>query len=241
MSAFDPESIDVVACDVFGTTVDWYSGVRDTAAEVFGPLGVDLDTATFADDWRAMYLPALEQVESGARPFANLDVLHRESLDRLLDGHGVDRLVGNDARERLVRAWHRLPAWPDAAEGLARLRGRYVVATLSNGGLAMQTRLMKTTGLPFDCILSADMMRTYKPALQTYRGAATLLDMDPARILMVAAHGWDIDGARGAGLRTAFLERPQEKGPHRNADRADDTTSDLAVTSFIDLAQQLGC
>ncbi|WP_199433491.1 haloacid dehalogenase type II [Qaidamihabitans albus] len=238
---FNRKSIRVIACDVFGTTVDWYTGVAEQAVEVFHDLGITLDAAAFAAEWRGRYLPSMRRVRDGERGWAYLDTLHRESLDDLLELHGVAGAVDDAARRRLVQAWHRLPAWPDAVDGLARLRGRYTVAALSNGGFALLTNLVKAAGLPFDCVVSAELARTYKPDARVYRTAAALLDVAPAEVLMVAAHGWDIDGARDAGLRTAFLERPQEKGPAGGADRATDSTSDLATSSFTGLADILGC
>ena len=241
MPEFKPTAIRVVACDIFGTTVDWRTGVTDQVAEIAAHYGVDLDAGAFADAWRDRYLPSMRRVNHGERDWTYLDTLHRESLDELLEEHGVAAVFNDAERSRLVHAWHRLPAWDDAAEGLSRLRARYVVATLSNGGFALLTTLIKAAALPFDCILSAELARTYKPAPRAYLTAADLLDVDPAEILMVAAHRWDIEGARDAGFRTAFLERPLEKGPHRTADRAADVTSDLTVTSFTDLAGALGC
>jgi 2-haloacid dehalogenase len=235
MSDFAAEGIRIIACDIFGTTVDWYSGVRDQVADVFGEHGVRLDAGEFTSAWRGRYLPSMRRVQDGEREWAYLDTLHRESLDTLLEEHGVS--LDQDARARLVRAWHRLPAWPDAAGDLARLRSRYVVAALSNGGFALMTNLIKSASLPFDCVLSAELARTYKPAPEVYRTAAGLLDVAPHEMLMVAAHGWDLDGARAAGLRTAFLVRPREKGPHQEADR--DVEADLSVTSFGELAERL--
>jgi 2-haloacid dehalogenase len=237
----DPAAIRVVACDIFGTTVDWRSGVADQVGEIASGHGVDLDAGAFADAWRDRYLPSMGRVNRGERGWAYLDTLHRESLDELLDSYGVADAFDDAARQRLVHAWHRLPAWEDAAAGLARLRRRYVVAALSNGGFALLTALVKAAALPFDCILSAELARSYKPAAAAYLTAAELLDVQPAQVLMVAAHRWDLDGARGAGLRTAFLERPLEKGPHGVADRAADVASDIAVTSFDQLAGILGC
>ncbi|GAB2687917.1 haloacid dehalogenase type II [Nocardia thraciensis] len=239
MTEFDTDSVHVVACDIFGTTVDWFTGVSEQAATEFRSAGVDLDAGAFTNAWRDMYLPAMQRVRDGERSWVYLDTLHRESLDTLLARHGVD--LDEAARARLVLAWHLLPAWPDAFAGLGRLRERYTLAALSNGGFALLTRLIKNEGLPFDCLVSAELARTYKPAPEVYRTAASLLDVDPARVLMVAAHIWDIDGARAAGLRTAFLERPDEKGPHRKADRPESTTSDLTVASFFELADLLGC
>ncbi|MFD6156150.1 haloacid dehalogenase type II [Nocardia sp. NPDC060256] len=239
MSEFDPTAIQVLACDIFGTTVDWFTGVSEQAAEVFRTAGVDLDAEVFTNAWRDMYVPAMQRVTNGERAWAYLDTLHRESLDQLLDRHGAD--LDEAARKRLVRAWHLLPAWPDSVAGLARLSDRYTLAALSNGGFALLTRLVKAAGLPFDCILSAELAQAYKPEPQVYRTAAGLLDVEPAQVLMVAAHTWDIYGAKAVGMRTAFLERPLEKGPDGKAGRAEDTQSDLTVTSFTELAETLGC
>ena len=224
----------MIACDIFGTTVDWYTGVTRQVGEI---LRVD-DPGGFAAEWRAMYQPSMARVRDGEREWAYLDTLHRESLDELVARHGVD--VGVADRERLVRAWHRLPAWPDSVSGLARLSLHYTLAALSNGGFALLTRLVKAADLRFDAIISAENARSYKPDPRVYRCAAELLDVPPSRVLMVAAHGWDIDGAREAGLRTAFLERPLEKGPHGRADRAEDVRSDLVVRSVPELAAVLG-
>jgi 2-haloacid dehalogenase len=142
-------------------------------------------------------------------------------------------------RRELVLAWHRLPAWPDSVAGLTRIRARYTTAALSNGGFALLTNLVKRAALPFDCILSAELARTYKPDAAVYRTAAALLDVSPEQVLMVAAHKWDLDGARAAGLRTAFVDRPREKGPHRQADRREDVECDVYAGSFVDLSAQL--
>lgn len=241
MAEFDPEAIRVVACDIFGTTVDWRTGVAEQVAEIAAARGVDLDAGGFADAWRDRYPPSMQRVNRAERDWAYLDTLHRESLDELLDEHGVAHAFDDLARQELVHTWHRLPAWEDAVEGLSRLRDRHVLVALSNGGFALLTHLVKAARLPFDAIVSAELARAYKPAARAYLTAAELLDVEPARILMVAAHAWDIDGARNAGLRTAFVERPREKGPHRTADRAADVTSDLAVSGFRELADTLGC
>ncbi|GAA5154862.1 MULTISPECIES: haloacid dehalogenase type II [Amycolatopsis] len=229
-------TIRVLAFDIFGTTVDWYTGVSRQAAEVFGELGVRLDPGAFALEWRDKYLPSMARVQHGEREWAYLDTLHRESLDELLAEHGVD--LDEAARQRLVHAWHRLPAWDDVPDGLQRLRKSYTVAALSNGGFALMTNLVKAANLPFDCILSAELARTYKPDARVYRTAASLLDVDPGEVLMVAAHGWDLAGAAAAGLRTAFVERPREKGPDREADK--DVDAEFSVHDFGELAERLG-
>jgi 2-haloacid dehalogenase len=225
------DGIRVIACDIFGTTVDWYTGVAEQVGDI---LRIE-DPGRFAGEWRDRYLPSMARVRDGERDWAYLDTLHRESLDELLATWKLD--VGVEARERLVKAWHRLPAWRDSVRGLARLSLHYQLAALSNGGFALLTNLVKAAGLPFDCILSAELARTYKPDPAVYRTAASLLDVHPSEMLMVAAHTWDIEGARKAGMRTAFLVRPKEKGPHQEADREAD--ADLTVDSFIELADVL--
>jgi len=241
MTQLPNEEVTVLAFDIFGTTVDWRTGVADQVADIAAQRGVALDAGAFADAWRDRYLPSMERVRHGERDWVYLDTLHRESLDQLLDLHGVADAFDEPARLRLVRAWHRLPAWDDAIDGLSRLRARYVIAALSNGGFALLTNLIKTAHLPFDCILSAELAHTYKPDPQVYRVAASLLDVAPERMMMVAAHARDIEGARSAGLRTAFLERPTEKGPERVADVASDATSDIAIHGLSELADTLGC
>ncbi|KAA2252718.1 haloacid dehalogenase type II [Solihabitans fulvus] len=234
------DQVRVLAFDIFGTTVDWWTGVSRQVDEIAAERGVELDGGAFAEAWRDRYAPSLRRVIVGEGPFATLDVLHRESLDDLLLAFGAADAFDEASRERLVRAWHRLPAWDDAVDGLSRLGRGYVVAALSNGGFALLTNLVKAAGLPFDCIISAELAGSYKPDPRVYRHAAGLLDVQPAQVLMVAAHGWDLAGAREAGMRTAFVERPVEKGPHREADRRADVDCDLAVAGFAELAEALG-
>jgi 2-haloacid dehalogenase len=225
--------IRVVTFDIFGTTVDWYTGVADQVA----PLLPNVDAGDFTQRWRDRYIPSMNRVRSRERDWVYLDTLHRESLDDLL--RELDVEADDDTRDQLVRAWHKLPAWPDSVSGLARIRTKYTTAALSNGGFALLSRLVKGAALPFDCILSAELAQTYKPDVAVYHTAARLLDVAPEQVLMVAAHKWDLDGARAAGLRTAFVNRPQEKGPDREADRPADVECDLYANSFLDLATQL--
>ncbi len=235
------DEVDVLAFDIFGTSVDWWTGITRQVAEITAARGIDVDAAAVAGAWRDRYLPSMARVRAGERPWTSLDALHRESLDDVLEGLGVADRCDESVRRQLVRCWYRLPAWPDVAAGVDRLRSRYLVVALSNGGFALLTHLVKDAGLRFDAILSSELARTYKPDPAVYRTAAGLLGVAPARMLLVACHEWDITGARAAGLHTAFLERPGEKGPHRTADRATDTPSDLAVRSVGELAAAVGC
>jgi len=171
----------------------------------------------------------------------NLDALHRRSADELLRELRLEKAFDNSAREELVRSWHRLPPWEDVHEGLTRLRRGYVVTALSNGGFALLTHLVKEAGLPFDCILSAELCEHYKPDKEAYLMAPRLLDVKPQEVMLVAAHKWDVDGAKTAGLRSAFVERPREKGPNGKADRLSDVSVDIGASDFLELAKKLGC
>lgn len=224
--------------DVFGTVVDWRGGI---AREV-DALGLGVDGAAFADAWRARYQPAMQRVRSGERPWVRLDVLHRENLDALLSELGLERRVDEPTRAALNLAWHRLDPWPDAVDGLRRLATRHVIAPLSNGGVALLTHMARRAGLPWDCVLSAEVFRAYKPDPRAYLGAAELFDLDPARVTMVAAHASDLRAAARCGLRTAYVDRPLEFGPDRRGDvPAPGERFDLHATGFDDLARQLGC
>jgi 2-haloacid dehalogenase len=219
--------------DVFGTVVDWRGGVARELRRLLP--GVDADA--FADAWRERYAPSMDRVRRGERGWVNLDTLHRESLDALLTEFGHDPDAAT--RVELVLAWHRLDPWPDAVAGLTRLRERYVVASLSNGNVALLVDMAKRAALPWDVVLSAELFAHYKPDAEVYDGAARLLGLAPERVLMVAAHVDDLAAARGRGLRTAYVHRPHEAGPH-SVPPVTDSDADLNVTSLTDLAARLG-
>jgi 2-haloacid dehalogenase len=218
--------------DVFGTVVDWRAGV---AREVRRLLP-EVDAVALADAWRGRYAPSMEEVRRGERPWANLDALHRGSLDALLPEFGVE--PDQATRAELVLAWHRLDPWPDAVAGLTGLRERYVLAPLSNGNVALLVDLARRGGLPWDAVLSAELFGHYKPDAQVYDGAARLLGLAPEDVMMVAAHTDDLAAARARGLRTAYVHRPDEFGPGTTPP-ANDPDADLNVTSLIDLADRL--
>jgi 2-haloacid dehalogenase len=195
-----------------------------------------VDAEAFADAWRGRYAPSMDQVRRGERGWANLDTLHRESLDALLLEFAQD--PDEATRAELVLAWHRLDPWPDAVGGLTRLRERFVLASLSNGNVALLVDMAKHGGLPWDAVLSAELFGHYKPDAEAYDGAARLLGLAPARVLMVAAHVGDLAAARTRGLRTAYVHRPHEFGPGP-VPPVTDPEADLNVTSLTDLAARL--
>lgn len=224
--------VRALAFDVFGTLVDWRSGV----AEAFRAGGVPGDPEELADAWRARYRPVLAEVNEGSRPWGNFDDLHLVTLDGLLAERGMD--VPIEERRRLVGAWHRLDPWPDVRAGLEALHRGRVTAALSNGHVALLVDLARHADLRFDCVLSAELAHAYKPAPEVYRTAARLLGVEAAELMLVAAHAWDLEGAREAGLRTAFVERPLEYGPGSAA--RTDPDADESVADLHELAARLG-
>ncbi len=230
-------SIRALAFDVFGTVVDWRGSVVRELEEFGRTHGVDADWPSFADGWRAGYVPSMDLVRRGELPWTRLDDLHRRILDELLSAAGIT-WVGNEDVEHLNRAWHRLDPWPDTVAGLTRLKERFVITTLSNGNMSLLTNMAKRAGLPWDAVLSAELFGHYKPDAEVYDGAARLLGLAPGQVLMVAAHVDDLVAARGRRLRTAYVHRPHELGP-RGVPPASDEAADLNVTSLTDLAARL--
>jgi 2-haloacid dehalogenase len=237
-----PQVKDVRALtfDVFGTTVDWRSGVAADAARTGAMAGVDADWEHLADGWRALYVPYMDKVRRGELPWTNFDRLHRLSLNEVLHDMGLDGF-DERARDQLATAWERLPPWPDAAPGLVRLSRRFTIATLSNGNRSQQEALIRFADLPFQRLLSAEDFRHYKPDREVYLGAASALGLEPGQVMMVASHKSDLRAAQAAGLRAAFVERPLEKGPLGGADALPDPDADVQAIDFVDLAAKLGC
>lgn len=228
--------VDVLAFDIFGTVVDWHGSIaREIAA-----LHPQVDADAFALAWREGYRPAMARVMSGELGWTLIDDLHRMILDAILPRFGLGHL-DEAARRQLNRAWHRLAPWPDVVEGLQRLKRRYTICTLSNGNLGLLTNMAKRAGLPWDCVLSAEVFRAYKPDPATYLGVAKVFDLQPQRVMLVAAHHDDLEGARACGLRTAYVERPLEFGARRPKDVSPQPGNDLHSRDFLDLADQLGC
>jgi 2-haloacid dehalogenase len=233
-------NVKALVFDVFGTVVDWRSGIARDAGSFLSLVGrPDVDPHAFADAWRALYVPAMEGVRSGRRPFVKLDVLHRENLDAVLRGFGISS-VGEASVHGLSAAWHRLDPWPDAVAGLHRLKERYIIAPLSNGNISLLVDMAKRAGLPWDAILGAELSRAYKPAPEAYLRTADALGLAPDQVCLVAAHPSDLMAAAACGLRTAFVPRPLEYGPDHVPDQGPASSWDVVANDFCDLADRLG-
>jgi 2-haloacid dehalogenase len=236
----DLSNVRALTFDVFGTTVNWRVGIAAEAQRLGDLNGVHGDWERLADAWRALYTPFMDRVRRGELPWTNFDRLHRLSLDQVLSDLGIDGFDAG-ARDELTLAWERLPPWPEAASGLARLANRFTVSTVSNGNRSQQAALLRFADLPFQRVISAEDFRHYKPDKEVYLGAAAALGLKPDQVMMVASHKSDLRAANATGLRTAFVERALEKGPNGGADRLPDPDADVEATDFMDLADKLGC
>ena len=232
------KDIRALLFDVFGTVVDWRSSIIHELEAVGAHFGIDADWVAFADAWRGLYQPSMELVRSGQRPWCKLDDLHRESLVTLLDRFGVHGLSEAQVDD-LNRAWHRLDPWPDTLAGLTRLKRKYILATLSNGNVALLVNMARHAGLPWDAVLGAETARCYKTLPESYLRTADHLGLQPAQCVMVAAHNDDLRAARALGFGTAFVCRPTEYGPDQQADLEAESDWDYVANSMLDLADKM--
>jgi 2-haloacid dehalogenase len=224
--------------DVFGTVVDWRSTIIREGQALGARKELVVDWEAFADAWRAGYGPSMNRVRQGELPWTNIDGLHRLILDELLARFGIEGLSEAEVDD-LNRVWHRLEPWPEAIAGLERLRERYILASLSNGNVALLVNMAKRAGLPWDCVLSSELARHYKPDPEVYRLAARLLGLEPQQVMMVAAHNGDLLAAQAVGYRTAFVLRATEYGPGQTTNLEADPRIDVVAADFSDLADQL--
>ena len=238
MSADMPK---VLAFDIFGTVVDWHGSI---SAEV-NAMGLQcaagkVDGGEFALAWRAGYQPAMRRVMSGELGWTLIDDLHSMILDEILEKLQITHL-NEDEKRHLNKVWHRLNAWPDSVAGLARLKSKFTICTLSNGNIGLLTNMAKRAGLPWDCVLSAEVFKAYKPHPSTYRGVAKVFDLPAQQVMLVAAHHDDLAAARACGLQTAYIERPFEFGVASPKDVSPQKDNLYHAKDFHALADQLGC
>ncbi len=237
---FSPDSIKAIVFDVFGTVVDWRTSIIREGRELGERKDINADWEAFADAWRGKYQPSMERVRKGERPWTKLDDLHRESLLELLKEFKIKSLDKNEI-EDFNKAWHRLDPWPDTVEGLTRLKSKYVIATLSNGNVALLTNMAKRAGLPWDAILGAEPAQAYKPTPESYLRTADFLGLPTEQMMLCAAHNDDLMAARSHGYRTAFVRRPDEYGPNQKKDLKAEHDFDVVGETIVEIAEKLSC
>ncbi len=231
--------VKALVFDVFGTVVDYYTTIISEGEQWNQQKGWQVDWGAVANAWRGRYRPFMDRVMRGELPWTKLDALHRMALEEVLNEFQMTELT-EEEKEHLNRVWHRLRPWPDAVAGLTRLRQRFTLATLSNGNVSLLVDMAKYSGLPWDCIFSAELLKVYKPDPRTYQMAVELLSLQAHEVMLVAAHQSDLRAAQAQGLRAGFVRRPLEFGPHNIPDLTADPTFAVVADDFNELADKLG-
>lgn len=231
--------VKAMVFDVFGTVVDWRTSVIREARAMGDAHGIVRDWEAFTDDWKSAYHPGMERVRTGQDPWTDVDTINRRKLDALLAEYDIPGL-SEDEKVHLNQAWWRLDGWPDSVAGLTRLKKKYIIGTLSNGTFACLVNMGKHAGLPWDCVLTADNARAYKPDPATYRMAIELLYLQPHEVMLVAAHNYDLEAAAGEGMATGFFPRPGEYGPGQTANLEATGNWDVVACDLADFAGKMG-
>lgn len=238
--AFDPSSLKALCFDVQGTLVDFYTPLIEAGQALSARRQFVADWPDVIARWRGGYRAAMDAILAGLRGWTSTDTIYREVLDTLLQDYPWAAHVSTEDRDALSATWSRLRPWPDTVAGLTRLRSRYLTAALSNGSMASVIRIARLGGLPFDAVLTGELVQSFKPSPMVYALAVRSLDVAPDEIMMVASHKYDLMAARAMGFRTAFIARPLEFGPGAAVDTAPDPIFDCNVTDLAVLASQLG-
>jgi 2-haloacid dehalogenase len=231
--------IEALLFDVFGTLVDWRTGIADSLKNEFANKGIEADVLAVADAWRGEYQPSMAPIRSGRRAYEPLDILHLENLKTVLARFGLGDQFAEEELQRLNRAWEKLPAWPDTTPGLSRLKNDFLIAPCSNGSIALMARLARFAALPWDAILGADIAKSYKPAEEVYLKSVAALGLEPHQVVMVAAHNDDLHAAAQCGLKTAFFARPLEHGGRTTGDLEPARNWDFVARDAEDLARRM--
>lgn len=238
----DLTRVEALIFDVFGTVVNWRDSIIREVSQAAADHGMhEADWGRFADEWRAWYGKSTRELSRGDGPWRLVDDIHREKLDVLLAEYGLADVMSEDAKVHLNRAWHRLDGWPDSPSGLRRLKSKFIIATASNGNLALLVNMAKHADLPWDAVMSPDVYGAYKPSPKVYQNASKLLGLNTNQVMMVAAHTGDLEASAKEGLATAFVHRPMEHGPDKPVEMPNTSAFDITATDFNDLADQLGC
>jgi 2-haloacid dehalogenase len=233
-------SLKALIFDVQGSTTDFRSTVSATARAVAGDRASHVDWGCFVDEWRRRYRPALDAILDGSQPWRAVDRIYRSVLDEIIESYDVGFLT-LDERERINFAWQTIAPWPDAVEGLLRLKQQFKIVTLSNADVAAVINISKHGALPWDAIFTSEMVETFKPDPRTYKLALRYLGISAADAMMVACHKYDLYAAHALGMKTAFVTRPLEFGPDGSVDTTFEDIFDVNARDFLDLATQLGC
>ncbi|KAJ7457261.1 haloacid dehalogenase [Mycena galericulata] len=234
MTATSLRGVEALVFDVFGTTVDWHGSLTEVLGTLGTEYGVDGNWSDFSKTWRRGYIDQIHAVAQGGSGSLNVDAMHREILEDLLESpqwKHLGAVLDKDERTKLNSAWHRL-------HGLYALKKHLIVAALSNGNVKLLVDMAKFTDLPWDVVFSSELFGSYKPDTKVYQGAMNHLSLEPHKCAMVAAHAWDLRGAAKAGMRTIYVRRAAEEPIDQEVvkPKSEGGEVDLVVDSFTELA-----
>jgi 2-haloacid dehalogenase len=224
--------IRAIAFDTGGTVLDWHGGLVAALRRIGTEHGFDLDWHEVANDWRRR---SMKGIVGQLRPTFHMDDVHRSALADTLAHFKMDRCTEGE-REALWRTWHQLDTWPDLPEALARLRARIPVVSFTMLPVSLVIDVSRRNGIVWDAVISCDMIGVYKPHPEAYTTAVRWLGLQPSQVLMVACHNFDLNAAHGAGMRTAFVRRPDEWGPAGPPDPHPNMSYDFVADGFAGLA-----
>jgi 2-haloacid dehalogenase len=237
---FDPGKIQAIVFDTVGTLLDTYGTITRKGAELTEARGIQVDWIRLLGQWNAEWRRRTDEIVAGTTPWRSADIVYREALDKVLASYDWSARLNSEDRDQLNHLWYQIEPWPDTRSGLERLRNRYTLSTLSNGSMASVVQMVKLGKLPFDCVLTAELVQSAKPDPKVYALAARSLNLRPDQILMVAAHKYDLAAAKKFGFSVAFLPRPLELGPHGKVDLTPEAFYDLTQPDLVHLAEALG-
>jgi 2-haloacid dehalogenase len=231
--------IKALTFDVFGTLVDWRGTIVREGQRLGEQYGLRVDWSDFATRWMRKYV-GVQRRGSTREPLGM--ILYRAGLE-LLDESGVKDLFPPQEREHFASLWGRLDPWPDVVPGLLSLKGRYRLVALSNADVGLGWSLARHAGLPWDALLSSDAVGAYKPDPRVYQMALKELDLEGHQVMMVAAHLFDLEGAKNLGFKTAFIRREgEESGSGSGSGSADPSRAsyvDLIASDMRDFASRI--
>ncbi|KAI0816907.1 haloacid dehalogenase [Trametes gibbosa] len=236
------DGVEAYVFDVFGTVVDWHGSVTKALTEFSG--SQDENWESFAEEWRQGYRDYTARVAAGGQGSTNVDIMHREILDGMLESarwiHLAPRWDG-DKRAEMVQFWHRLDGWPDSSRGLYAMKKKAIIGTLSNGNVRLLVDMAKHADLPWDVVFSGELLGSCKPNPKVYLGALQHLSVPPEKCALVAAHIHDLRAAASHGMKTVYVQRPTEDVAVRESvkSKAEGGEVDIVVDSFDKLAASM--
>jgi len=235
------QSISALTFDTGGTVLDWHTGFKTAFAAVGDKYGISRDWGAITNELRRRSLKAMLKLGEHEPPAYTFDGAHRAAVEALVKENGLTAFTEADIKAIAYDAPHAFKAWPDFPEALPKLRNKFIVASFTILSYRLIIDTARRNGLSWDAVFSCEGIGKYKILPESYLTVAQYLQLDPGQICMVACHNFDLDAAKAAGFRTAFVRRPGEWGPDGPPDPEPNPHHDVIVDSFSELVEALAC